>query len=197
VGRTDGPVDFNQADLRGLGANRIAASLRMAAVGLRNTKSALGAAYRRIARHRGADVAVFAMARRLAQLVYRMLRYGQDYIDIGEMAGVGRPGQSGEHATLPVPQVLLMEVLELREALAEAHAAKDASETEALVAKVRGRLETVMDEVAKGFLASPPELTTLAARLVTVRYYRRFLDEARTLWEEDTPVPRGRSGDGG
>jgi transposase len=69
-----------------LGANRIAASLRMAALGLRNTKSALGAAYRRIARHKGADVAVFAMARRLAQLVYRMLRYGQDYIDIGETA---------------------------------------------------------------------------------------------------------------
>ena len=50
------------------------------------TARQLGAAYRRIARHRGADVAVFAMARRLAQLVYRMLRYGQDYIDIGEAA---------------------------------------------------------------------------------------------------------------
>jgi len=118
-------------------------------------------------------------------------------IDVGEMSGVGRPGQSGEHATLPVPQVLLMEVLELREALAAAHAAKDLTETEALIAKVRDRLGIVMDDVAKGFLASPPELSTIAARLVTVRYYRRFLDEARTLWEEDTPVPRGRSGDAG
>ena len=45
-----------------------------------------GAAYRRIARHRGAGVAVFAVARRLAQLVYRMMRYGQDYIDVGEQA---------------------------------------------------------------------------------------------------------------
>jgi molecular chaperone HscB len=115
-------------------------------------------------------------------------------IDVGEMAGLGGPGQSGEHATLPVPQILLMEVLELREALAEAHAAKDVHESEALVAKVRSRLGTVMDDVAKGFLASPPDLSTVAARLVTVRYYRRFLDEARVLWEEDAA---GRGGSGG
>ena len=31
-------------------------------------------------------VAVFAIARKLAILVYRMLRYGQDYVDIGEQA---------------------------------------------------------------------------------------------------------------
>ena len=29
-------------------------------------------------------MSVFSMARRLATLVYRMLHYGQDYIDIGE-----------------------------------------------------------------------------------------------------------------
>jgi transposase len=69
-----------------LGANRIAGALRMAASSLQRTKTALGAAYRRIARHKGANVAVFAIARRLAQLVYRMMRYGQDYIDVGEQA---------------------------------------------------------------------------------------------------------------
>ncbi len=103
---------------------------------------------------------------------------------------VGESGQSDEHATLPVPQVLLMEVLELREALAEAHAAKDVHEAEALIAKVRRRLETVMDDVAKGFAAAPPDLATVAARLVTVRYYRRFLDEARIIWEQP-PAPEG------
>jgi len=75
-----------KAKHNGLGANRVANALRMAAVSLRHSKTALGAAYRRIARHKGADVAVFAMARKLAQLVYRMLRYGQDYIDVGETA---------------------------------------------------------------------------------------------------------------
>jgi len=69
-----------------MGANRIAGALRMAASSLQRTKTALGAAYRRIARHKGAAVAVFAIARKLAQLIYRMMRYGQDYIDIGEAA---------------------------------------------------------------------------------------------------------------
>jgi transposase len=35
---------------------------------------------------KGAAVAVFAAARQLARLVYGMLRYGQDYVDIGENA---------------------------------------------------------------------------------------------------------------
>jgi len=70
----------------GMGANRIAAALRMAASTLSRSKTALGAAYRRVARFKGASVAIFATARKLAQLVYRMLRFGQDYIDIGETA---------------------------------------------------------------------------------------------------------------
>lgn len=70
----------------GLGANRVAAVLRMAAVALQRSKTALGAEYRRIARYKGAAVACFAIARKLAQLVYRMLRFGHDYVDIGESA---------------------------------------------------------------------------------------------------------------
>ena len=30
-------------------------------------------------------MAIFAIARKLATLVYRMLRHGQDYVDIGEV----------------------------------------------------------------------------------------------------------------
>lgn len=70
----------------GLGANRIAGVLRMAATSLHRSKSALGASFRRIARHKGGAVAVFATARQLARLIYRMLRYGHDYVDIGEQA---------------------------------------------------------------------------------------------------------------
>jgi molecular chaperone HscB len=112
-------------------------------------------------------------------------------IEVGEAVGGRRSGETDEHATLPVPQVLLMEVLELREALAEAHAAKDVNEAEALIAKVRSRLSTVMEDVAKAFAAPTPDLATAAARLVTVRYYRRFLDEARLLWEMDADVEKG------
>jgi len=58
----------------------------MAATSLQRSKTALGASFRRIARHKGGAVAVFATARQLARLIYRMLRYGHDYVDIGERA---------------------------------------------------------------------------------------------------------------
>ena len=67
----------------GTGSTRIAGVLRMAAVSLQHSDSALGAAFRRIARRKGYTVAVFAIARKLAHLVYRALRYGQEYVDMG------------------------------------------------------------------------------------------------------------------
>ena len=70
----------------GLGANRISGVLRMAATALQRSKTALGASFRRVARRKGAAVAVFATARQLAKLIYRMLRFGQDYVDVGEQA---------------------------------------------------------------------------------------------------------------
>jgi transposase len=69
----------------GMGASRVAGALRMAAVTAHRSKTALGAAYRRVARHKGAAVAVFAVARKLAQYVYRLLRHGRAYVDIGEL----------------------------------------------------------------------------------------------------------------
>jgi transposase len=71
---------------KGTGATRIAGVLRMAALSLSRSKTALGAEFRRLARRKDGAVAGFAIARKLAQLVYRMLRFGQDYIDIGEAA---------------------------------------------------------------------------------------------------------------
>lgn len=63
---------------------RVATALRMAALALKNSQTALGAFYRRVSRRKGASVAVFATARKLAQLVYRLVRYGQAYIDAGQ-----------------------------------------------------------------------------------------------------------------
>src|SRR6266436_975425 len=68
---------------RGSASSRVAAALRMAAVSLRHSNTALGAYYRKIARRTGADVAVFATARKLATLIYRLLRWGQPYLDEG------------------------------------------------------------------------------------------------------------------
>jgi len=70
----------------GMGSNRIAGVLRLAAMSLSRSKTALGASYRQVAFRKGARTAIFATARRLATLVYRLLRHGQSYIDIGEQA---------------------------------------------------------------------------------------------------------------
>ena len=69
-----------------MGASRVAIALRMGATSLKNSKTALGAYFRRISRHKGFSVAVFATARKLSSLIYRMLRCGVDYVDIGEQA---------------------------------------------------------------------------------------------------------------
>lgn len=71
---------------QGTGSTRVGNVLRMAALSLRRSPSALGAYFRRIALRKGAATAVFATARKLAQLIYRMLRYGQDYADEGAEA---------------------------------------------------------------------------------------------------------------
>ena len=68
---------------RAITSTRVCNALRMAATSLRNSKTALGAYYRRISRRKGASVAVFATARKLAQLIYRLVRYGQAYVDTG------------------------------------------------------------------------------------------------------------------
>src|SRR4029077_19055592 len=63
--------------------NRAALALRLAANCLLRSQSYLGAQYRRLRTKLGAPKAITAMAHRLARLVYRMLKYGQEYVDKG------------------------------------------------------------------------------------------------------------------
>ena len=79
---------------RNSASTRVGAALRMAATSLRHSQTALGAYYRQIARRIGADVAVFATARKLATLIYRLLRWGQPYVDEGAEAYERRYQQS-------------------------------------------------------------------------------------------------------
>jgi transposase len=62
------------------GKNRIAIALRMAAQGLGKTKSPLALFYRRIKSRIGGKGAITATAHKLACLVYRMLKYGKEYV---------------------------------------------------------------------------------------------------------------------
>ena len=50
---------------------------------LMRSRTYLGAQYRRLRTKLGAPKAITAMAHRLARLVYRMLKYGQRYVDKG------------------------------------------------------------------------------------------------------------------
>ena len=63
--------------------NRAATALRQSANTLMRSRSYLGAQYRRLRTKLGAPKAITAMAHRLARLVYRMLKYGQAYVDQG------------------------------------------------------------------------------------------------------------------
>jgi transposase len=62
------------------GANRAARALRIAAQGCHGAHNALGAFYRRIQARAGGGKAVVATARKLAERVYRLLRYGEEYV---------------------------------------------------------------------------------------------------------------------
>jgi transposase len=66
--------------------NPISIALKMAASTLRQSKTYLGAQFRRLRTKLGAPVAIKAMAAKLARLLYRMLRYGMEYVDQGALA---------------------------------------------------------------------------------------------------------------
>lgn len=68
---------------KGLGQTAVNATLRMCASTLRRSQTALGARYRRVASRKDAKTAVKDVARQLARIVYRALRYGKQYVDEG------------------------------------------------------------------------------------------------------------------
>jgi transposase len=65
------------------GRNLAARAFRLAAQGCHHAKNALGAFYRRIQARCGGIKAVFATARKIAERVYRLLKYGVEYVRQG------------------------------------------------------------------------------------------------------------------
>ena len=64
-------------------SNRITNALKMAASTLRTSNTYLGAQFRRLRTKLGAPIAIKAMAAKLARLIYRMLRFGMQFVDQG------------------------------------------------------------------------------------------------------------------
>ena len=65
-------------------ASRAARALRVAAQSLARSKTALGAFYRRIRGRCGAAKAIVATAHKLAKIIYRMLKRGEQYVARGQ-----------------------------------------------------------------------------------------------------------------
>lgn len=64
--------------------NRVAQALRLAAVSLHRSKTAIGAFFRRMRARLGAPKAITAVAHKLARILYRMMTTGENYREAGE-----------------------------------------------------------------------------------------------------------------
>jgi len=78
---------------------------------------------------------------------------------------------------------LLMEILELREELADARAAKRAAEIERLQRAMKQRRDAAVERLAGLFARG--DLGELKAQLVQLRYLDRYLDECDSALDED------------
>jgi hypothetical protein len=89
---------------------------------------------------------------------------------------------------------LLMEMMELRESLSEARAARDAAQVERLASSVRDKAVATQAELAQVFATieaqqtpDKTQLTTAQSLLGRLRYYRRFQDEVAQFEDEALP----------
>lgn len=89
-------------------------------------------------------------------------------------------GETNEPKASPA---FLMEVLEEREALAEARAAKDLAKVAKLGDAMRARAAAAEKKLADGF-ASGADPKTLLPLLGELRFYKRFVEEVEAIEEE-------------
>ena len=99
-------------------------------------------------------------------------------VDIGEEKPQPTTGATKQ---LVVDPKLLMEIMELRESLAEARSDGDETKVEVLTRDVVERRASAMKIVDEGFTAyetgNKKVLDGIARALVSLRYYARFMDE--------------------
>jgi transposase len=92
--------------------NRAAVLLRVAAVAIGRSDSWLGRFYRRKKAHLGAPKAITATARKLACIIYHMLKYQDAYVPIDEQAYEGKAREQRLRALRRQAEQLGMEVVE-------------------------------------------------------------------------------------
>jgi len=77
---------------------------------------------------------------------------------------------------------LLMEMLELREALAEAKAERNLARVRDMARAIEQRSQAVQTALAQGFAQG--QAATLVDKLGELRFYKRFLDEVSAIEDE-------------
>jgi molecular chaperone HscB len=93
----------------------------------------------------------------------------------------------GENKEPKPDPALLMEVLEQREALAEARVRRDVGAVQVLAGEVTRRAEGAEVALAQGFAhagAEASKLRPLVVRLGELRFWRRFLEEVSAIEDE-------------
>lgn len=97
-------------------------------------------------------------------------------------------GSVGGARAIKVDPALLMEIVELREALTEARMAGDEAKIGELTAEVQDRRREAIGTVQVGFAAlaagDRSRLDEVAQALVSMRYFARFLDEVEAHEEQ-------------
>ncbi len=92
-----------------------------------------------------------------------------------------KPSRADDQRGLGADPALLMEVMELREALAEARGGGDEAKVQSLDAEVRARRSSTLQSIDEGFsgyeAGDRAQLSDLAQALIALRYYDRFLSE--------------------
>jgi molecular chaperone HscB len=112
-------------------------------------------------------------------------------VEVGAEDGTSKR-VDGQKVRLPVAPALLMEVMELREGLAEARAAQDHGRVDKLARDVLARKESALRAVGSVFAQKQPDVEAIARDLVAVRYYDRFLDEVAA--HEEATAEAGHAG---
>jgi molecular chaperone HscB len=94
--------------------------------------------------------------------------------------------KTGELAEPKASPMLLMEMMEVREELSEAHQSKDLDRIAGVADRMRGKERAVLDRLREGFASAAD--TSSAQELVPVvgelRYVRRFFEELDAIEEQ-------------
>jgi molecular chaperone HscB len=95
----------------------------------------------------------------------------------------GAPSGEASDSGPAADPAFLMDMLEQREALADARRAEDASAVRAMAANIENQARDAERALSRGF-ARGEEVGKLARMLGELKFYRRFLEEASAIEEE-------------